>query len=153
MFNYMHVKSTAEHMLKCNSGATWCLQADNTHMALYRCPTLNAYRAFTHCSVKPAHLFYCSVEGLEGSIPVCCSPEQHCRRQRQENTLSPIMTLQPYAKPDPLCLLNCWISIGLTFHVKIHLTFSAGMLKTLSRPSPWPTLCPASQHPRRRKIK
>lgn len=97
---------------------------DNAHMALHRCPTFNACRAFLHTFLCKAY-FTSSIQALRASsqftVPL----------MRWENTLSPIITVQLhlYAKPNMQYPLNCWMSLGLTLHVRIHLTFSAGCLK------------------------
>lgn len=126
--HYMHLISSAAHMFKCKSGAT----PDNTHMAPSLCPTFHAYRAFTHSSGKPAHLFHCGVRAFRASSQLAAPPGNPATDR----------VVKTHCPPSWQC--NCmqkWIfstadavEWGLALHAGIRLTFSAGMPKTLSWP-------------------
>ncbi len=86
----MHVRLTAEHMFKYNSGAT--LQLYGSRQNTYGSPSLSYIQR-----LQGIHTFLCKVcpfisqqhPGLEGFIPVSRSPEQHCHGQRKRKHIVP----------------------------------------------------------------
>lgn len=62
---------------------------DNTHMALSTLSYISRLQGIHTILLKACPFISVQPSGLEGSIPVSCSPEQFCHGQRRQNTFSP----------------------------------------------------------------